>query len=1054
MRRFAVCFHHTNEDLKVWERFTDYLSKKFGEDFHLVTYLSFLEERKRSRREDYDLVFQNPETVFILLERGYLPVARFDNQWDTVYYLRKKNYDKDKKLLKVGIVPIRSVYSTLLELENIGFDIDKLDFIVYQSLKDIHSALLNDEIDIGITRKDTFSLLPEDFKSQMEILLEFSMGIFHSFMVKSTDIDFRSKMESILFNMHSDPEGLAIIKDLDSDKIVPIGYEFGFLDRLNKIGEKIFEYRNFRSFFKVIDQVTNIGVIIYGNTVKYANKYALDFLKYNEEELYKLDVVELFEKSKAEFVKSNVSRRLAGEFFDVKYKNIKMVARDGEILDVEGFASTVIFHGKPSGTFIFIDNRKNIFLEKLFSGIKELNHIITFSDDKEEVFKKLGENITTVIGFCFSRVIYYENGLQHLEYTHGTSLKLLEKIEINDKNIMMDIVSNDIGNIKAIVFVVPIFIDDRLIAIIEVHTQKYINFLNELVVLMEELKSDVTFILQKIEKDEKALWFYNAIKSSKDLCFITDYEGKILFHNEAVAKLSGYSSEEIIGKTPAIFKSGRMSRDFYDRFYEQIKSGKEFNGIFINKTKSGSLFYLDTTVMPIMKNDTIKGYVSIGKNITNEILLQNEIDRVRYEDHLTGLYNYLGFQQKANEFLKSNPESISAFVLVDIHNMSFINNTYGFAFGDEVLKIVGNSLKKLTKERDIISRIGGDDFAILFSNIKKKENIIKIVDRLSSFFQKKFLIENETIYINVKISVVIYPFDGKDILNIMNKASLVLSQMKKMDEVIQFYDPDLEKQAEQYMVVEDLLSTAIEEDRYILHYQPYFYADTLELAGFEALIRLKDKEGKIVYPGFFIDHLEQSKYIDSFEKWLIKEVSELIKETGYNISINISAKGLDFDSFVSKFYHLTPETSERLTIEITEREVNDNTDLFVDQFYEFKKKMSLKLALDDFGTGYSSLSRLKYLPCDVLKIDMSFIRDILKSEKDAAYVNAMIDLGKRFGYTTLAEGVETLEQLIYLKNNGCDIIQGYLLGKPMDIDTLLHTDWKGYSENLRKQYLK
>lgn len=1054
MRKFAVCFHHTNEDSGVWKRFVDYLSEKFGEDFQLVTYTSFLEERKRSRREDYDLVFQNPETVFLLLDRGYTPVARFDKQWDTVYYLRKKKFDKDKKLLKVGIVPIRSIYSTLLELENIGFDIDKLDFIIYQSLKDIHSALLNDEIDIGITRKDTFSHLPEDFKSQMNILIEFSMGIFHSFMVKSTDLDFRSKIEAILFNMHSDPRGLAIIKDLDSDKIVPIGYEIGFLDRLNKIGEKIFEYRNYRSFFKVIDQVTNVGVIIYGTTVKYANKYALEFLKYNEEELYKLEIVELFEKSKAEFVKSNVSRRLAGEFFDVKYKNIKMVARDGEILDVEGFASTVIFHGKVSGTFIFIDNRKNIFLEKLFSGIKELNHIITFSDDKEEVFKKLSENITTVMGFCFSRVIYYEDGLHHSEYTHGKPLKLMEKIEINDKNILMDIVSDDSGNIKAIVFVVPIFIDDKLIAITEVHTQKYVNFLNELVVLMEELKSDVTFILQKIEKDEKALWFYNAIKSSKDFCFITDFEGKILFHNEAVAKISGYSSEEILGRTPAIFKSGMMSRDFYGRFYEQIKSGKEFNGIFINKTKNGSLVYIDATVIPIMKNKMIKGYALIGKNITNEILLQNEIDRVRYEDQLTGLYNYLGFQHKANEFLKSNPEAISAFVLVDIYNMSFINNTYGFAFGDEVLKIVGNSLKKLTKDRDIVSRIGGDDFAILFSNIKKKENIIKIVDRLSSFFQKKFLIENESISISVKISVVMYPFDGKDIFNIMNKASLVLSKMKKMDDMIQFYDPDLEKQAEQYMVVEDLLSTAIEEDRYILHYQPYFYSDTLDLAGFEALIRLKDKEGKIVYPGFFIDHLEQSKYIESFEKWLIKQVSELIGETGYNISINISAKGLGFDSFVSKFSHLTPDIAKKFTVEITEREVNENSDLFVDNFYEFKKKMNLKLALDDFGTGYSSLSRLKYLPWDILKIDMIFIRDMFRTEKDEAFVNVMINLGKRFGFTTIAEGVETLEQLVYFKNNGCDIIQGYLLGKPVDKDTLCSTDWKEYSENLRKQYFK
>jgi len=239
-----------------------------------------------------------------------------------------------------------------------------------------------------------------------------------------------------------------------------------------------------------------------------------------------------------------------------------------------------------------------------------------------------------------------------------------------------------------------------------------------------------------------------------------------------------------------------------------------------------------------------------------------------------------------------------------------------------------------------------------------------------------------------------------------------------------------------------------------MHYQPYFHADTLNIVGFEALVRLRDKDGSIFYPSIFIDHLEDSQHLDEFEDWLIDDTANLINHTGYAVSINLSAKNLSQEKLINKISKISKCFCDKLTIEITEREMGDDFYLFAKRLEEFKKITGVKLAIDDFGTGYSSLSRLKYLSCDILKIDIIFIREMFKTEKDTAFVNAIIDLSKRFGYTIVAEGVETIEQFSYLRDCGCNIVQGYLLSKPVDRETLLNTDWERYSEDLRKKILK
>ncbi|MCX8083687.1 MAG: EAL domain-containing protein [Calditerrivibrio sp.] len=1052
MKTFAVCFHHTNEDLVIWREFADYLSYYYGEKFELVTFSSFYEEQVRSSEEDYDLVFQNPETIFVLLQRGYKPFLRFNNQWDTVYYISKRGFKKDKHFIRVGIVPLRVIYSTLLELEKIGFDIDKIDFKIYSNLAEIHNALINGEVDVAITRKDTYTKLSADFRESTEILLEFGMGIFHSFMVKDGDRVFEEKIKEILSNMHNDERGQKILQELGSDRLVEIGYEFKFLDRLNSIGERIFDFRNYRSFFNALDQVSNVGVLIYGKYIKYLNKYAKQLLEYHDYKyINNLETIAVFDSELVKEVEKNVTRRTSGEFFDTTYSHIKMITSTGKKIDVMGFASTIIFQGSPSGVFIFINISRRVFLEKLFHTIKEINHLIIYSEDREELFNRLKVMIVEQMGFNFCKIISFNNSSTPLEYSFGCPIETIDRFKTDDDKVSVHIVSNELSEIKGLIFNVPVFLNGVLDTIIEIHADKYLDYLNELSILMEELKRDVTFTLDRLDKNFRAISFYNAIKSSKDFCFITDKESRIIFINDSVTKISGFSESEIIGKKPSVFKSDKMGIDFYNNLYSKIYKGEQFDAIFINKTKNGEFFYLDASILPIVKKDTIQGFVFIGKNITDEIMLKHEMERLRYEDHLTKAFNFLGFTTKIKEFLHLNPESISAVVMIDIVNMSYINNKYGYDFGNKFLIAIAEELKRILKQRDFIARIGGDDFGVFLANIKKRENIFKIVDRIDSLFKRNFVIDDVSIAVVSKIAVVLYPYDGKDVNDILNKCSLTLSKIRKDENNLRFYDVDLENEAEKFLMVESLISNAIEEKRFVLHFQPYFFARDLSLAGFEALIRMYDREGNILYPNVFIDQLEQSVFLDNFEDWLMGEVNKIIEETGYDFSVNLSAKNLDSKRFFEKFRNLSMKSVEKITIEITERELNDNIDLFGDDFLDFKRRNHIKIAIDDFGTGYSSLLRLKQMPCDIIKIDISFIREMFKTERDTSFVRAIIELANRFQYTTLAEGVETQEQFNYLRRHGCEIVQGYLFSKPIDEKQLKTTNWDDFSRELRRK---
>jgi len=1051
-KKFFVCFHHAADNIKCWEQLADYIGKKTGEKVNLVCLNSYKEEVEIARTEEFDLVFQNPQISFLLAKKGYKPFARLKEQWDTITFIAKKDFNSNKDLLKVGIVPLEILYSTLIELEELGFDMTKISFRYFDNLVAIEKALLDGTIDIGILRKDTYDKKDEVFKNKVVCLKEFEIEIFHVFMMKEKELEseFGQKVQNILFEMHNDNEGKLILKQLETTKIMKLDYKFEFIQRISILGEKVYDLRNYKSFFNVIDNINNVGVLIFDRYIEYANNYAKQLLKLDEKSLESIEVKSLFKKNFINEIENTLDKKLTDKFLNEPYNNIQMISKTGEVIPVLAFISTIIFKGKPTNVLIFTDNRKAFVNEQLNNTLKDLLNIIITAEDIEEVFTSLNEKLHKGMHFDYIKTSLYRGNSLVKEYSVGKPLS--KSIFINHDKATIDYKYIDINkHERALIILIPVYTFNDTKAIIEIQISSLSLYLDELIRFCKNLQKTVLFKLNDIEKNNFARFVYSAINSSKDFCFITDDKLKIIYHNKTVSEITGYKPEEIIGSTPSLFKSGKLGYDFYEALNKKLENNEEFSGVFINKTKDGSLFYLDAKILPIIRKNKKKGYIFIGKNITNEVILKTEIEQVKYKDFLTGLYNLTGFFLKSNEYLKENVESVSALILLDVYNMSFINTTYGHEFGNKLLINIANLLEKNMKKRDIIARVSGDDFAILLKNIKRKENIVKITERLISILNRKFVIDDKEVNILVKLSAVLYPDDAKDIKDLYSKAFMTLSLLKKSKDNIHYYNPLIEKEANNYLKIDHLLSKAIEEDLYELHFQPYFYSSDLSIAGFEALIRLKDEDGSLIFPGSFINQLEESIYLSDFEKWLVKKVSEIIIKTGYNISFNISAKNFSKNYLENIFKDIQQHVMEKMIIEITEREVNYNFNLYSEIFNKFKTKTKVKFALDDFGTGFSTLVRLKHLPCDIIKIDLSFIREMFTSDKDTALVNAIIDLGKRFNYVITAEGVENIQQYLYLKNIGCDIVQGYLFSKPVDEQTFLETDWQNLSITLKKK---
>jgi polar amino acid transport system substrate-binding protein len=384
-------------------------------------------------------------------------------------------------------------------------------------------------------------------------------------------------------------------------------------------------------------------------------------------------------------------------------------------------------------------------------------------------------------------------------------------------------------------------------------------------------------------------------------------------------------------------------------------------------------------------------------------------------------------------------------IYLDLDNFKNVNDTLGHAFGDLLLKNVAELLKKHVNKGDIVSRLSGDEFAIIIPKLHSLEKVNTLVAKIKDEFQNPFLLSNSEVYITVSMGIVVYPTDGEDMLTLLKKADTAMYCAKeKGKNSYEFYLPEMNIKVMEKLKLQNDLRRALKNNEFVVYYQPQVSMETCEIVGFEALVRWFHPVDGLIPPFKFIPEAEEMGIITDIGEFVLRTAciqNKRWQELGYSpkyMAVNLSARQFQQKNLSKVIEDVLAETQldpKWLELEITESICMNDLKFTIDLLNKFTE-MGVTIALDDFGTGYSSLNYLKKLPIQSLKIDKSFVDNITSDDKELAIAKAITTLAHTLNLSIVAEGVETEEQLSVLKDLNCDKAQGYLFSKPLPAEEI------------------
>jgi len=540
---------------------------------------------------------------------------------------------------------------------------------------------------------------------------------------------------------------------------------------------------------------------------------------------------------------------------------------------------------------------------------------------------------------------------------------------------------------------------------------------------------------------------------SQDGMFVTDADKIILRVNRAFTTITGYSAEEAVGKTPALLKSGRQDQHFYASMWDSINHTGVWEGEIWNKRKSGEL-YPERLIITSVKNadGVITNYVASLTDITETKAATDEIKNLAFFDPLTRLPNRRLLLDRLKQALASSARSGNkgALLFLDLDHFKTLNDTLGHDVGDLLLQQVAARLTSCVREGDTVARIGGDEFVVLLEDLSPQpieaaalaENISnKILESVDQLYQLAAHSYRST----VSIGATLLNDHVTGVEELLKQADIAMYQAKDSGRnALRFFDPQMQEAITARTELEGQLRMAIEQQQFKLYYQIQVDNDGVPI-GAEALIRWLHPERGLIPPLQFIPLAEDTGMILPIGRWVLDTACAQLKKWQQNkatrelsLSVNVSAKQFHQPEFVNQVqsilerYAIDPAF---LKLELTESTLLEDVEGVIHRMIKLRK-IGVRFELDDFGTGYSSLQYLKKLPLNQLKIDQSFVLDITLDSNDRALVCTIIAMAHSLDLKVIAEGVETTEQLDFLKNKGCNHYQGYLFGKPVPIEEL------------------
>lgn len=523
---------------------------------------------------------------------------------------------------------------------------------------------------------------------------------------------------------------------------------------------------------------------------------------------------------------------------------------------------------------------------------------------------------------------------------------------------------------------------------------------------------------------------------------ITDTENNIVMVNQAFTAITGYSEVDVIGYNPRILASGLHGRDFFEGLWNEVNKKGYWQGELWNRRKDGKVYPEWLIISPLLDDQgNVINYIGSFNDISHYKAAQEDIQRLAHFDTLTGLPNRTLLHDRVNQAIGQAKRSQAqlAFLFVDLDHFKNINDSLGHHIGDELLSLVAQRMKSMMREQDTVSRQGGDEFILILPNTNA-DGAAFAASKLLAALARPYFLQQYELVVTPSIGIAIYPADGENFESLAQCADVAMYRAKSEGRNSYcFFSSEMHANSVRKLHLQNALHRALELGQLQVFYQPQIALQTGQVVGVEALLRWRHPEWGMISPAEFIPIAEDCGQIIPIGEWVLRSAVRQLKiwmDSGLRpitMAVNLSAvqfRQAGLPALVTQILVEEQMPAHYLELELTERVAMNNAPgaiAVMDKLHECGVRMSI----DDFGTGYSSMSYLKRFKVYKLKIDQSFVSDVTQNSEDKAIVLAIINLSRNLGFQTIAEGVETEEQLAFLREHGCDEVQGYYFSRPL-----------------------
>ena len=547
---------------------------------------------------------------------------------------------------------------------------------------------------------------------------------------------------------------------------------------------------------------------------------------------------------------------------------------------------------------------------------------------------------------------------------------------------------------------------------------------------------------EKLGEERLRLWSH-VLEGSADGVLVAGADQRILMVNRAFETMTGYAADEVVGRTPRFLGSGHHDRSFYRDLWTALAQDGRWRGEIQNRRKNGETYpsLLSITAVKDVRGTTTH-YVAIYTDLTERVAALERIRFLSQRDTLTHFVNRSGLEaQLAGTLASARLEGQTvALVVLDVDRFSAINESLGGPTGDEILRAIAGRLAGAVRTRDILARIGPDEFAVGFVNVRSVSGCEVAARKIRAAFAAPFDVAGRSIPLSASVGVAVYPGDGEDAPSLMRSADAALRHAKAGEGGgLEFFRRELTVRAMETLETETKLRRAIANGELLLHFQPQVEVETGRIIGAEALVRWNDPERGLVPPGLFIPVAEERGLIVPLGEWVLRAAATQLKtwlEEGLPrivVAVNVSAAQFRSPDFEPRLVQILEETRvppELMELEVTESVLARDVEAAAAILGRLRQK-GVSVSVDDFGTGYSSLGYLRKFPLQRLKIDQGFVRGIWTDPSAAAIVRTVIGMSRGLGLKVVAEGVEEKRQYSFLRFHGCDEAHGYFIQRPV-----------------------